>query len=47
MSSELEPNEIVGERYRLERRLGTGGMGVVWLAPKTTSLSYQRKIIES
>ncbi len=40
MSSELEPNEIVGERYRLERRLGTGGMGVVWLAQQTKTKKW-------
>src|SRR5688572_9307064 len=30
--SELEPGVLVGESFRIERRLGAGGMGVVYLA---------------
>ena len=31
----LEPGYVVAERYRLERRLGEGGTGVVWEATHT------------
>ncbi len=30
--SELEPGALIGEGFRIERRLGAGGMGVVYLA---------------
>lgn len=32
MSEELSPGVVLGKRYRLERRLDRGGMGVVWAA---------------
>ena len=28
----LQPQTLLGERYRLEREVGRGGMAVVWLA---------------
>ena len=28
----IAPGALLGERYRLERRLGSGGMAAVWLA---------------
>ena len=32
MAASLVPNTLIGARYRLERRVGQGGMAEVWLA---------------
>jgi eukaryotic-like serine/threonine-protein kinase len=34
---ELEQGKIVAGRYRLERRIGVGGMGEVWSATQTVT----------
>jgi len=41
MASSLVPNTLIGARYRLERRLGQGGMAEVWLA---SDISLSRKV---
>ena len=41
MASSLVPNTLIGARYRLERRIGQGGMAEVWLA---NDISLNRKV---
>ncbi len=41
MASSLVPNTLIGARYRLERRIGQGGMAEVWLA---NDISLSRKV---
>ncbi len=48
MPLDLTPGLVVAERYQLERRLGEGGMGVVWLAQhrktkKRVALKFVKK----
>ena len=45
---ELAPGTIVSERYRLERRVGEGGMGEVWAATHTiTRKSVALKVLKA
>ena len=37
----LEPGEVLGQRFRLERKLGQGGMGAVFQA---TDLQLKRMV---
>ena len=41
MAASLVPNTLIGARYRLERRVGQGGMAEVWLA---NDISLNRKV---
>ena len=41
MASSLVPNTLIGARYRLEKRIGQGGMAEVWLA---NDISLGRKV---
>ncbi|MFM2114652.1 MAG: hypothetical protein RI908_393 [Actinomycetota bacterium] len=41
MASSLVPNALIGARYRLEKRIGQGGMAEVWLA---NDISLNRKV---
>ena len=41
MAASLVPNTLIGARYRLERRIGQGGMAEVWLA---NDISLNRKV---
>jgi serine/threonine-protein kinase len=41
MASSLVPNTLIGARYRLEKRIGQGGMAEVWLA---NDISLNRKV---
>ena len=41
MATSLVPNTLIGARYRLERRIGQGGMAEVWLA---NDISLNRKV---
>ena len=41
MASSLVPNTLIGARYRLEKRIGQGGMAEVWLA---NDISLSRKV---
>lgn len=51
MAVVLEPGTIIADRYRLDRLLGQGGMGVVWAAThaitrRTVAMKFVRSSLQ-